>query len=76
MRVVSCIAGSTLIVCALAGVAEAQNPAPAQQQPAPMSFFITSAGKGEGANLGGLAAPSSQRRRAPTSCRGGSGART
>lgn len=32
--------------------AMAQTPA---QPPAPMSFFITSAGKGDGANLGGLA---------------------
>jgi hypothetical protein len=31
----------------------AQNPAPAQ--PAPMTFFNTSVGKGDGANLGGLA---------------------
>jgi len=31
-----------------------QTPAPAQA-PAPMSFFITSVGKGDGANLGGLA---------------------
>jgi hypothetical protein len=28
---------------------------PAQQPPQPMSFFVTSAGKGDGANLGGLA---------------------
>lgn len=28
---------------------------PAQQPPSPMSFFVTSAGKGDGANLGGLA---------------------
>jgi hypothetical protein len=34
--------------------AAAQNPAPAAQQQ-PMTFFITSAGKGDGANLGGLA---------------------
>ena len=33
----------------------AQNPAPAAAPPAPMTFFITSAGKGDGANLGGLA---------------------
>src|SRR5678816_3646317 len=39
----------------LASTAIAQNPAPAAQAPAPMSFFITSAGKGDGANLGGLA---------------------
>ena len=32
----------------------AQTPAPAQT-PTPMSFFITSVGKGDGANLGGLA---------------------
>ena len=32
----------------------AQNPAPAQPL-APMTFFITSTGKGDGANLGGLA---------------------
>jgi hypothetical protein len=36
--------------------ASAQNPpAGAPQQPAPMTFFITSAGPGDGANLGGLA---------------------
>jgi hypothetical protein len=34
-------------------VGEAQNPSP--QPAAPMTFFITSAGKGDGANLGGLA---------------------
>jgi hypothetical protein len=34
--------------------AGAQNAAPAQAQQ-PMSFFVTSAGKGDGANLGGLA---------------------
>src|SRR5437867_12489888 len=28
---------------------------PAQQPPQPMSFFVTSVGKGDGANLGGLA---------------------
>ena len=33
--------------------AHAQNPAPAPPQP--MTFFVTSAGKGDGANLGGLA---------------------
>ena len=35
-----------------AGVGRAQQPA---AQPQPMSFFITSVGKGDGANLGGLA---------------------
>ena len=34
-----------------AGLGAQQTPAP----PQPMSFFITSAGKGDGANLGGLA---------------------
>jgi len=47
-----------LALAALAGSAGAQQP---QQQPAnqpppqPMSFFVTSVGKGDGANLGGLA---------------------
>ena len=35
--------------------AGAQNPAVAPQPAAPMTFFITSVGKGDGANLGGLA---------------------
>ena len=45
----------TLSALTLAAVAApAQNP-PAAQQPAnPMTFFVTSAGKGDGANLGGL----------------------
>jgi len=38
-----------------ATTAVAQIPAPAQQPTAPMTFFITSVGKGDGANLGGLA---------------------
>jgi hypothetical protein len=38
-------------VALLAGVALT---APAQADPAKMSFFVTSAGKGDGANLGGL----------------------
>jgi hypothetical protein len=56
MRVVSCVAGGVVVVCAWSSVALAQNPAPAQQPAAqqPMSFFITSSGKGDGANLGGL----------------------
>ena len=36
-----------------ATAARAQNPA-APQQAAPMTFFVTSVGKGDGANLGGL----------------------
>src|SRR5215207_613500 len=53
MRVVSCVASGVLVVCAVSGIAGAQNPAAAQQPAAPMSFFITSSGKGDGANLGG-----------------------
>ena len=55
MRVVSCVASGVLVGSALFTPAAAQNPAPAAQPPAPMSFFITSAGKSDGANLGGLA---------------------
>jgi hypothetical protein len=48
-----------LSLVALAGLVVAQQPPP-QGQPAqppaqPMSFFVTSVGKGDGANLGGLA---------------------
>ena len=43
-----------LAVSLLAAPVAAQNPAPAQPA-APMTFFVTSAGKGTGANLGGLA---------------------
>ena len=44
-------------VVALVGAADSKaQPGGAQQPPAqPMGFFITSAGKGDGANLGGLA---------------------
>jgi hypothetical protein len=49
----------TLAVLATASLVSAatpaQNPPAAQQPAAPMTFFITSAGKGDGANLGGLA---------------------
>src|SRR5436190_11068163 len=59
MRVLSLLARAVLIVGTLAGSARAQNPAPApgapQQPAAPMTFFISSAGKGDGANYGGLA---------------------
>jgi len=48
-----------LAVAALAGSAIAQQQAQPGQQPQPppqpMSFFVTSVGKGDGANLGGLA---------------------
>ncbi len=47
---------AALAMLLVASPAAAQNaPAPAAQPPAPMTFFITSAGKGDGANLGGLA---------------------
>src|SRR6476659_5336431 len=57
MRVLSFVARGVILVGTLAGTARAQNPAPAgpQQPQAPMTFFITSAGKGDGANYGGLA---------------------
>ena len=55
MRVVSCVVSGFLVASALSTAAVAQNAAPAAQPAAPMSFFITSAGKGDGANLGGLA---------------------
>jgi hypothetical protein len=48
-----------VVAYALCGAVEAAaqaNPAPAAQQPQqPMGFFITSVGKGDGANLGGIA---------------------
>ncbi|MEO7999006.1 MAG: lectin [Gemmatimonadaceae bacterium] len=42
-----------LTAIALPSAAFAQNP-PAAQPPAPMTFFVTSVGKGDGANYGGL----------------------
>ena len=50
-RVLAGLSAASLI----AMPAFAQNPAPGQQPAAPMTFFITSVGKGDGANLGGLA---------------------
>jgi hypothetical protein len=45
-----------LALAALFGSASAQQPAqPGQQPQVPMSFFVTSVGKGDGGNLGGLA---------------------
>jgi hypothetical protein len=52
------LALAPLALAALAGSAGAQQPQqpPANQPPPqPMSFFVTSVGKGDGANLGGLA---------------------
>ena len=46
--------GNLCTISFLSASATAQNPAPAQPQ-APMTFFVTSVGKGDGANLGGLA---------------------
>jgi len=50
VRTLAAVAALTLNATDL----KAQNP-PAAAQPQPPSFFITSAGKGDGANLGGLA---------------------
>ncbi len=48
--------GSSVLVAATLAVAMASFAASAQQAPPqPMGFFITSAGMGDGANLGGLA---------------------
>jgi hypothetical protein len=48
---------ASVLACAAGGafVAVAAGQQPAQAPPQPMSFFITSVGKGDGANLGGLA---------------------
>jgi hypothetical protein len=47
----------TIVVAFLAAIPAVIGLAqpPAQQPPQPMSFFVTSAGKGDGANLGGIA---------------------
>ncbi|MEO8335035.1 MAG: hypothetical protein ABI664_08685 [bacterium] len=45
---------AALAALSLASTAQAQNP-PAAAPAAPMTFFITSVGKGDGANVGGLA---------------------
>jgi hypothetical protein len=57
MRAPLFIVAGLSAVAILATNASAQNPAPAQQPAAPMTFFVTSVGKGDGANLGGLAGP-------------------
>ena len=54
MRVVASLVGGAVLAGALGAAAGAQNAATAQPQQ-PMSFFVTSVGKGDGANLGGLA---------------------
>jgi len=55
MRSPSVLLAISLTLTAPAAHAQATPPAVPAQPPAPMSFFITSAGKGDGANLGGLA---------------------
>ena len=47
--------GAPFVAAILASPALAQNPAQPAQPAAPMTFFVTSVGKGDGANLGGLA---------------------
>ena len=60
MRVESHILASLSVVAICSTSALAQNPPAAQQPAAPMTFFITSVGKGDGANLGGLAGADTQ----------------
>ena len=45
----------TLVLTLVAATMFAQAPPQQKQPPAPMTFFVTSAGPGNGANLGGLA---------------------
>ena len=60
MRVEFHLLASLSVVTICSTSALAQNPPAAQQPAAPMTFFITSAGKGDGANLGGLAGADAQ----------------
>jgi hypothetical protein len=53
MRVVTWLVGGVVVAGVWSAAAGAQNAGPAQPQQ-PMSFFVTSVGKGDGANLGGL----------------------
>lgn len=53
-RISTVVAVAVLFAIAGAGLVLAQAPA-GQQPPMPMSFFVTSVGNGDGANLGGLA---------------------
>src|SRR5215467_10416807 len=50
-RLVVLVLGASWLAVSVPGLAQPQQP-PA---PKPMSFFVTSVGKGDGANLGGLA---------------------
>ena len=49
------LAGLTVAVASGAYAVSAQQPAQPPQPPQPMSFFVTSVGLGDGANLGGVA---------------------
>lgn len=53
-KISTLVAVALLFAIAEAGLVLAQAPA-GQQPPMPMSFFVTSVGNGDGANLGGLA---------------------
>ena len=54
MKAMAWMLGSLLVVTATSASAQGGGAAPQQPQQ-PMGFFITSVGKGDGANLGGLA---------------------
>ena len=53
MRIRHAATAATIVLLAGAAASEAQQ-TPPQLQPQNMSFFVTSAGKGDGANLGGI----------------------
>ena len=55
MRISSSVFGILTAACTISIHAAAQGTPATTQPQAPMTFFITSAGKGDGANLGGLA---------------------
>jgi hypothetical protein len=55
MKKIRPILGTMILMIAASFLMLAQQTAPQQAPPQPMSFFITSAGSGKGANLGGLA---------------------
>ena len=54
-KLLSSIVPSLALVASTAGAQATPAPAQQQQPQQPMGFFITSVGKGDGANLGGLA---------------------
>lgn len=55
MRNAHCLVAGLSAVSVFSTAAMAQNPPQPQAPAAPMTFFVTSVGKGDGANLGGLA---------------------